>query len=116
MTDDNRQDPAQDSPAAAQSGPQFIPFIDRTGTQVAVGDRLLLTAGAQIPFVLEVLDCSPVLDPKLPPNAQRITLAMTTEIVMIPGSHLPGFLVGLPRHVPTPEPARSPIIFPGGAH
>ena len=94
----------------------LLPYVDRTGSPLALGDKVLFLPNTMMPMVMELVEVAPILDPQAPPGAQRLLFTMTTAIMGQPGGQVPGFLVGVDQAPSAPPPAPSPIIFPSGGH
>jgi hypothetical protein len=92
-------------------------FTDRLGIPVALGDKILFLPNSNAPTVMQLVSVDPILDPQMPPGAQRLMFSMDLAVAAMPGGAIPGFLVGVDA-APAGEPPAppSPIIFPGGKH
>lgn len=113
MHSHNGQPPDETAPPQER---QPLPYVDRTGAQIALGDKILFLPSAQMPMILELIGDEVVLDPSVPPGTRRLLFMMQMGIYAQPGSQVPGFLVAVPQAPTAPAPAPSPIIFPSGRH
>lgn len=97
----------------------LLPFTDRTGVQIALGEKLLFPPSTSTPMVMDLVDATPILDPNAPPGALRLRFVMQMFVAVVPGGQIPAFRVGGERadgeQAPTPAPSNL-IVMPGGKH
>ena len=102
--------------AASDEAPQLVPFTDRSGVQIAMGDQLLFLPNASTPMIMNLVEVTPLLDPNAPPGAQRLRLVMSMFVALMPGGQIPAYRVGGARAETLPEAKSNLIVMPGGKH
>lgn len=103
-------------PNNASNLPELLPVTDRTGVQVAMGDKLLFLPNSATPMVMDLIEATPMLDPNAPPGAMRLRFNMQMFVAVQPGSQIPGFRVGGERADNPPKAQPSLIVMDGGKH
>lgn len=94
---------------------ESLPFVDRMGLPIALGDQLLFMPSASTPMIMDLVEASPILDPNAPPGAIRLRFAMQVFVAVVPGGQIPAYRVG-EKPAADAAPPSNLIMMPGGKH